>query len=410
VSAVAAPPHAVDLSDPRSFAGGFPHDMFTWLRAHAPVWWHEPTAVTPDGEGFWVVSSYEHVMAVLRDPDTYSSETGGGRVHGGTAIKDERQIGELLNLTDDPKHRRMRSLVNAGFTPRAIEALGADIRGRLADLLDRCPVGEPFEFVSAVASELPLQVICSILGIPQDDRRLLCDWMDRGIETASGSIIAPEYSARLREYGIQLIAAKRREPADDVLSTVVHARSDDDGSTLTDRELLGFFALLFPAGAETTRSAIAGAVKIFVDHPDQFARLQADPGLAPAAAEEVVRWTTPSVYKRRTATRDTELGGVPIRAGDKVVFWEMSANRDERVFERPFEVDLGRTPNPHVGFGWGVHFCLGAHLARLELRTTLEELAARYDGFEAAGPYEWMPNNRLFGLRRLPVRALARTT
>lgn len=397
----------VDLSDPRSFADGFPHEFFTWLRANAPVWWHEPTDVTPDGEGFWVVSSYDAVMAVLRDPETYSSETGGTRRYGGTAIKDERQIGELLNLTDDPKHRRMRALVNSGFTPRAIEALAHDVRARLRDLLDRCPVGEPFEFVSAVASELPLQVICSILGVPQADRAMLCHWMDQGIAAGSTSIIAPEYSRQLREYGIALIDDKRRNPADDVLSTVVHARLDTDGTGLTDRELLGFFALLFPAGAETTRSAIAGAVQVFIDHPDQFALLKADPGLAPTAVEEIVRWTTPSVYKRRTATRDTSLAGVSIAAGDKVVFWEMSANRDEAVFDRPFEVDLRRSPNPHVGFGWGVHFCLGAHLARLELRATLEELAARYSGFEAAGPFEWMPNNRLFGLRRLTVRALA---
>ena len=138
----------VDLSDHASFRDGFPHEFFTWLRDNAPVWWHEPTPVTPDGEGFWVVSRYDDVMAVLRDPDTYSSERGGARERGGTAIKDERQIGELLNLTDDPKHRRLRSLVNSGFTPRAIEALATDIRVRVGDLLDRCPVGEPYEFVS----------------------------------------------------------------------------------------------------------------------------------------------------------------------------------------------------------------------------------------------------------------------
>ncbi len=402
-----APPLA-DLSDPRSFADGFPHETFTWLRANAPVWWHEPTAATPDGEGFWVVSRYDDVMAVLRDPGTYSSETGGGRAYGGTAIKDEPQVGELLNVTDDPKHRRLRALVNSGFTPRAIDALADDIRGRLCLLLDRIPAGEPFEVVSALASELPLQVICSILGVPQDDRAMLCDWMDQGIASGSGSIIAPEFLRKLRHYGTALIETKRLEPADDILSTVVHARSDTDGTALTDRELLGFFALLFPAGAETTRSAIAGAVHAFAERPDQFDRLRADPSLAGAGAEEVVRWTTPSVYKRRTATGDTTLSGEAIRAGDKVVFWEMSANRDDRVFVDPFTFDIARSPNPHVGFGWGVHFCLGAHLARLELRATLEELAARYERFEIVEPVEWMPNNRLFGLRRLTVRAMPR--
>ena len=186
------------------------------------------------------------------------------------------------------------------------------------------------------------------------------------------------------------------------MSTIVHARLDD-GSRLTDRELTAFFALLFPAGAETTRSAIAGGIKAFIEYPDQYARLRHDPALIGTAVEEIVRWTTPSVYKRRTASCDTEIAGRPIKAGDKVTVWEMSANRDERVFEEPYTFDVGRHPNPHVGFGFGIHFCLGASLARLELRVALEELTRRYLRFEATGADEWMPNNRLFGLKHLPV-------
>jgi cytochrome P450 len=210
---------------------------------------------------------------------------------------------------------------------------------------------------------------------------------------------------KIRDYAVGLIADKRAQPDDGIMSTIVHAR-DEDGNGLSDAELIAFFALLFPAGAETTRSALAGAVDVFADEPGELDRLRGDRSLLPTAIEEIVRWTTPSVYKRRTASRDTRLSGVAIAAGDKVTFWEMSANRDERVFADPFDFDVGRTPNPHLGFGFGAHFCLGASLARLEIRVALELLIERYAGFEQVGPTSWMPNNRLFGLKTLPVRMI----
>ena len=171
------------------------------------------------------------------------------------------------------------------------------------------------------------------------------------------------------------------------------------------KRLLAFFGLLFPAGAETTRSALGGALLAFVQNPEQLARLKSDSGLMRSSIEEIVRWTTPSIYKRRTAVIDTEIAGQPIRRGDKVTFWEMSANRDESAWDRPFDFDIGRWPNKHLGFGVGVHFCLGASLARMEIQVVLEALAERFDGFELAGEYSWMPNNRLLGLTRLEVRA-----
>lgn len=391
----------VDLSDGASFRDGFPHETFRWLREHDPVHWHEPTTRTPDGEGFWVVSRHADVALVQKDAATYSSETGGIREGGGTGIKDEPQAGTMLNMTDDPRHHRLRSLVNRGFTPRAIGALETELRRRADALLDA--VGnEPFDAVRGFARELPSQAICIVLGVPEHDRAELLDWLDAGIEADGGAIVAPEATRKLREYARQLIADKRRDSDGGIMSTIVHAVSDD-GSTLTDRELFAFFGLLFPAGAETTRSAIAGAIKAFVDHRDQYERLRAEPEIVAVAAEEIVRWTTPSVYKRRTASIDTELCGRSIRAGDKVTFWEMSANRDERVFDEPFTFDVTRDPNPHLGYGWGVHFCLGASLARLELKVALESLMARFAGFESTGPIEWTPNNRLFGLKRLPV-------
>jgi cytochrome P450 len=396
------PPVAIDLSDGESFRHGFPHDHFTWLRANDPVHWHAATPKTPDGEGFWVVSRHAEVMAVLRDPDTFSSDRGGGlRERGGTGIKDERSAGTMLNMTDDPQHYRLRSLVNRGFTPKAVAELEDELRRRTRLLLD--VVGhEPFDAVHGFARELPAQAICIVLGIPEGDRRDLLDWLDAGIEADSASIVSAEATAHLREYATGLIADKRAHPDGGIMSTIVHARLDR-GSQLTDRELTAFFALLFPAGAETTRSAIAGGILAFVEHPDEYERLRSDPTLVPTAVEELVRWTTPSVYKRRTATCDVDLAGVSIAAGDKVTIWEMSANRDEAVFDDPFRFDVGRRPNPHVGFGFGIHFCLGASLARLEMRIALEELTARFAGFEPAGPHSWTPNNRLFGLKHLPV-------
>jgi cytochrome P450 len=397
---------AVDLSDDETFRNGFPHDRFRWLRDHEPVSWHEPTARTPDGEGFWVVSRYADIAAVLRDPQTFSSDKGGLRTRGGTAIKDERTAGTMLNQTDDPQHHRLRALVNRGFTPRAIATLTGELRRRGAALLDA--VGdEPFDFVRAFARELPSQAICLVLGVPAEDQPELLDWLDAGIEDESTSILSADTMRRIRHYATDLIAHKRANPDPGIMSTIVHAR-DDTGSGLSDEELIAFFALLFPAGAETTRSALAGAVHAFATNPEQFDRLCDDPSLVPTAVEEIIRWTTPSIYKRRTASVDAELNGVTIAARDKVTIWEMSANRDERAFPDPFRFDIGRAPNAHLGFGWGMHFCLGASLARLEIATTLELLAERVARVEAVGEPTWTPNNRLHGLKSLPVRLIPR--
>lgn len=397
-------PAMVDLSDDESFRNGFPHDVFTFLRAAHPVFWHDPTDRTPDGEGFWVVSRHAEASSILRDPATFSSERGGIRAGGGTAIKDEGGAGRMLNMTDDPQHRRLRALVNRGFTPRAIGAMENELRRRARALISSAVDG-PFDFVPDFARELPGQAICLVLGVPESDRRVLLDWLDQGIEDYSQSILSAESLRHMSGYAMNLIRRKRAEPDDAIMSTIVHARYDEgDGSALTDQELISFFLLLFPAGAETTRSALAGGLKAFIDHPKQFDRVCADPSLIPTAVEEIVRWTTPSIYKRRTASHDVELAGTQIGAGDKVTFWEMSANRDESVFEKPFEFDVGRSPNPHLGFGWGTHFCLGASLARLEIKITLEVLVEQFAAFEQSGVASWMPNNRLLGLKSLPVR------
>ena len=392
-------PTVVDLSWGQSFVNGFPHETFTWLRREHPVWWHEPTGHTPGGVGFWVVSRYAEAVAIMRDPATYSS------ARGGTAIDDSGGAGVLLNQTDDPQHLRLRSLVNKGFTPRTIGRLEDDLRQRAREILAAVPVGEVFDFVPLVAQELPLQAICSILGVPQADRALLAGIVNGAIEAETGKVLGADFVKQLGSYASDLIAEKRRSPADDILSIIVHAGGDDGAPPLTDRELKAFFNLLFPAGAETTRSALAGAVVAFDQFPDQEARLRSDPGLIRTAVEEIVRWTSPSVYKRRTVTRSTELAGQVLAEGDKVTYWEMSANRDETVFADPFRFDVGRDPNPHVGFGHGTHFCLGASLARTEIRVMLEELLARFGRLEVAGEPTWVPNNRLVGISHLPLIA-----
>ncbi len=399
-------PALADLSDDNSFANGFPHDTFNWLRQHDPCYWHEPTAATPDGEGFWVVSRYADVNAVIMDPETWSSDKAGTRTAGGTAIKDEVTAGKLLNQTDDPYHRRLRELVNKGFTVKAISQLEEELRRRSRELFASIKSGEHIDFAHRVAREIPTQAICILLGVPETDRIRLVDWIDRGVEAQSDSVIATEYVRKIRQYAQQLIDEKRARPTNDIFSRIVHAEFEADGSTLTDFELKAFFSLLFPAGAETTTRAISGGMLAFLERREDWKQFRNDhqPHLK-TAVEEIVRWTTPSVYKRRTATRNTEFCGRQIAEGDKLTFWEMSANRDERVFDEPFRFDVARTPNRHLGFGAGVHFCLGAALARLELNVVFDELCRSDLDFEFDGEPVWMPNNRLVGLKSLPVVA-----
>ena len=395
----------VDLSDNLAFGEGFPHAMFTWLRDNDPVHWHDATPKSPDGEGFWVVSRYNDIMEVFRTPAIFSSNTGGDRTGGGTTLKDERAAGKVLNYTDNPQHKTLRQLVNKGFTARAMALLEDNLHERANLLIDAFPEGQSFDFVQAFARELPLQAICMILGVPQEDRAHLCDLIELGLEADSPNVVAVDYIKKIQEYAREIIAEKRCNPADDILSTIVHATlADEDNRQLTDEELVNFFILLFPAGAETTRNAFGYGLRTLVENPEQLARLRDAPNRMRSAIEEIVRWTTPSIYKRRTVTRDIEFHGASLKTGDKLTIWEMSANRDDRIFNNPFTFDIARMPNRHIGFGFGAHICLGAALARLELKVGLATLLERILDFEIEGPPQWVPNNRLLGLKRLPLR------
>ncbi|MEZ0356942.1 cytochrome P450 [Mycobacterium sp. SA01] len=400
----------IDFTDLDNFAEGFPHHLFAIHRRDAPVYWHSPTDNTPDGEGFWSVATHPETLAVLRDQDTYSSVTGGDRPFGGTLLQDLSIAGQVLNMMDDPRHTRIRRLVSSGLTPRMIGRVEDDLRQRTRALLDAVEPGVPFDFLVDVAAELPMQMICILLGVPESERH----WLFRAIEPSFdfgdsrkgeiGTMSIEEAGSRIYAYGSELIAKKRAEPGDDMLSVVANATVDDpDAPSLSDIELYLFFNLLFSAGAETTRNAVAGGLLALAAHPDQRRRLKDDLELLPTAVEEIVRWTSPSPSKRRTATRDTELGGCSIRAGDKVLVWEGSANRDGAVFEDPDSFDVGRKRNPHLGFGQGVHYCLGANLARLELRVLYEELLTRFAEIHVVKPVEWARSNRHTGIRHLFV-------
>ena len=305
-----------DLSSYETFVNGFPHDAFVQLREHAPVWWHEPTERTPDGEGFWCVSTHELVVEVFRSPRIYSSHTGGERPYGGTMINDMEMSGKLLNMMDDPRHQRIRRLVSNGFTPRRIARLRDELETishrTLESVAPRPGERGACDLVVDVAAELPLQAICLLLGAPGEDRHSLCEWVDVTSSDFSDEVpaaVRSGASVNLFQYGQRLIAARTAEPRDDLLSVVIHAEMpDQDPPRLDKTEVAMFWSLLFTAGAETTRKAIATGVWELSKSPEQFEALRADRSMMPAAIEEIVRWTTPSVYKRRTATTDTVLG------------------------------------------------------------------------------------------------------
>lgn len=404
----------IDFTDLDNFADGFPHALFAIHRREAPVYWHAPTDNTPDGEGFWSVATYPETLEVLRDPVTYSSVTGGQRPFGGTLLQDLAIAGQVLNMMDDPRHAQIRRLVSSGLTPRMIRRVEDDLRARTRRLLDAVVPGEPFDFLVDVAAELPMQMICILLGVPESERHWLFEAIEpqfdfggsrkAAVSQLSVAQTAEEAASRMYSYGQELIASKRAAPTDDMLSVVANAMVDGgDEPALSDLELYLFFSLLFSAGAETTRNAVAGGLLALAEHPEQLRALRGDLDLLPTAVEAMVRWTSPSPSKRRTATRDVTLAGCSIEAGQKVQIWEGSANRDARIFDHADEFDITRKPNPHLGFGQGVHYCLGANLARLELRVLFEELLGRFGVVLVGQPVEWTRSNRHTGIRHLVV-------
>jgi cholest-4-en-3-one 26-monooxygenase len=391
----------VDLSA-ETWGREVPHEMFRLLREEAPVWRH-PEA---DGPGYWAVTKYDDVVAISRDAETWSTELGS------TFISDFDEEGleqvrlTLLNM-DPPKHTRYRMLVNRGFTPRMIGNLHDAIRERARLIVDGVVERGECEFINDVACELPLQVICDMIGVPEADRRQIFEWSNKLVgfddpelqsTPEDGEIAAAEIYA----YCDAIAGERRKNPRDDIMSTLVHA--EVDGERLSDLELNLFFVLLAVAGNETTRNLIAHSILALIEHPDARAELVADPSLMPVATEEMLRWGCSIQNFRRTATTDTEIRGVPIPAGDKAVIYYLSANRDPDAFDAPDTFDIRRDPNHHVAFGGGgVHFCLGANLARLEIRVMVEEVIRRMPDMELAGPYRRMRSDFINGITSMPV-------
>lgn len=403
----------IDLTDLDIFEKGFPDDVFTKLRAEAPVWWHEPTVHTPDGVGFWVISCHAHVLDVVADAETFSSDRAPGAEGGGTLIQDLPHgfaAGVLLNMMDDPRHHEIRRLVTPAVAPRALAAMEAELRTRTVSILEGVAEKGRCDFLLDVAVELPLQATAILLGVPVEDRHDLMRWSNATLdyedrELGETNRAAEEAGASTAAYGTELIARKRSEGGEDMLATLCRSTVEgpDGPEPLTDMELLMFFSLLIAAGSETTRNAIALGMEALIKHPDEMKLLRDDPGLLPGAVEEILRWTSPTLYNRRTATRDVMVGDAEMRAGDKVTLWWASANRDERVFDDPFTFDVTRSPNPHVAFGYRSHFCLGANLARLEIRIMFEELLARFTDFALEGPIERFRTNKHAGVKHMPV-------
>ena len=402
----------LDLTDLDRFANGFPHDLFEDVRREAPIFWHEPTEHTPESEGFWSISTYAGALAILQNPATFSSNTGGGRPYGGTVLRDLPGAGKALNMTDDPRHSRVRRLVSRRFTPRAVAGLERELRGWVRNLLDVIVEHGRCDFVTDVASKVPVCGISLLLGIPEHLRGRLYDLLAPTFDFADRPAFEPtnEVVAAMEEFhlhGRDLMAMRRSQPQGDLLSVIAREDPNADAPLSEDeRDLL--FSLLFGAGAENTRNALAVGLLELIRCPDELALLSANPARIPAAIEEILRWTSPAAYNRRTATRDVSFLDCPIRAGEKVVHWIASANRDSAEFRDSMRFDVLRDPNPHLALGFGTHHCLGAHLARLELRVVFEELTARLDQLELAGEPEWTRSNKNSGLRHLPITFLER--
>jgi len=413
---------SVDLCDLSLFERGFPHHVFAGLRRDRPVWFHPPTRNVPGEDGFWVLSRYADVIAAASDGATFSSRGGGGREGGGTLIEDlpEGYTGVLLNMTDDPHHQRFRSLLTPALSPSGVRALEGDLRRRsdsiVAAALERSSddADGTIDLLVDVAAELPLQAAASLLGVPQSDRRMLIEWADATLDhddrdLGGTSERAASAAAAMFSYGSELIERRRQDPGQDLLSSAVHGEIDDDAAPggrrrLRDDELQLLFSLLVAAGTETTRNTIAVGLAALAERPEVWSTLASDRSLLPGAVEEMLRWASSTPYNRRTATRDTEVGGHTICAGDRVTLWWASANRDGNEFADPDRFDIGRSPNRHLAFGHGPHFCLGARLARLEIATLVGSLLDAVGPPEIAGPIEWTRSNKHTGVRHLPVR------
>jgi cholest-4-en-3-one 26-monooxygenase len=398
----------LDLCDPARYAErGYPDDVWTQLRAEAPVSWFEPEGYEP----FWAITKHADILDVASQPVRFSNEHG-------LMIGPKGAMGQPIEMVvtlDPPRHGPLRRVAMRRLTPRAIKARNDDIERLALEVLDgitdAAAGGEEFDFVQHVAAPLPIAVIAWFLGVPREDRELLFRWTNEVIGKDDPEFRQPGESPgqtlrrariEMHTYLAELVERHRRQPGDDIVSELIAA--EIDGEPLTEMQLLSYCELIVEAGNETTRNAISGGLLALDHHRDQWERLRADPELVPGAVEEMLRYVTPIIHFTRTAMEDAEVRGVHIHEGDKLALFFASGNRDDDVFDDPFAFRIDRSPNPHLAFGIGQHFCMGAHLARMEMATVFHHLLARLESFEVTGPVERLNSAVNGGIKHLPVR------
>ena len=408
---------SIDLADPDSYVERFPFEWFEYLRRERPVLWHEEAA---PNRGFWAVTRYRDLDRVINDPATFASG------HGITLEEmqeDELAARRSMMETDPPRHTRLRRIVSPLFSPRSIREYEPFCRELARDIVEAALSKGSFDFVEDVSRQLPIRVLARILGVPDQDTDELITWGDRmignmdpeftnavvGRDDTSAFRLLPFRSpaaAELTDYGHAIAELRRDDPREDLVTKLVHA--EVDGHRLTVPEFDNFFSLLVVAGNETTRHTITHGMLALLEHPESMRRLTDDPTLMPAAVEEMLRWGSVTMNFRRTATRDVEVGGELVRRGDKVMVWFISADYDDEVFVDPNRFDITRQPNPHVAFGsGGPHFCLGAPLARMEIRVMFEELLPRVRSIQATGEIKRLRSNFINGIKHMPVTVQA---
>ncbi len=392
-----------NLTDSTLYAGD-PYPTYRWLREHAPVYWDQTSRL-------WVLSRYDDIVQVSKNPEVFSAAQG--------VLPESDAIVSIVCM-DDPRHLRLRKLVNRGFTPRMVGMLEPKIRALTNEILDGIAARGTCDLVREVAVPLPLYIIAEMLGIPREDFPRFHNWSDRLINVAGNyedMAKVTDAMTAYNEYGTylqEIFAARRREAREDLTGILVAAQQDgmlaEDEEAMENDEIVMFMTLLLVAGNETTRNAIAGGMLALMEHPDQFALLRRHPEVIDLAVEEILRYVTPIICFRRTVTQPAEIRGQAVAPGDRVLMLYQSANRDEAVFTDPDRFEVTRDPNPHLAFGIGAHFCLGANLARAELRIMVEALVERFPDMRVApgATPERMASTLVRGIRRLPVQFAAR--
>jgi cholest-4-en-3-one 26-monooxygenase len=398
-----------ELLDPERYArDGYPHEVWTRLRAEAPVAYFTP----PGYEPFWAITKHADILEISKQPERFSSAQGITLRPAGVVFPPS----EMVVMLDPPEHGPVRRVANGRFTPRAVRERRADIESIAVEIIGEVAppdtAGE-LDFVECIAAPFPLAVIAWVLGVPGGDWKLLFRWTNEVIGKDDPEYRQPgetpgQTSKRargeLRSYFQNLIDQRRDDPRDDLVSELI--RGEIDGAPLTEEQLVSYCELLVEAGNETTRNAISGGLLAFSERRDEWEKLRDHPELLPDAVEEILRWVSPISHFTRTATEDSEVRGTKIRAGEQVALYFASANRDEEVFEDPFAFRVDRRPNPHLAFGFGEHFCMGAQLARVELETIFRHLLARLEAFEVAGLVERLSSIVNGSIKHLPIRYL----